>query len=88
MTDRTEKTSDLMPISEAAKRLGLGREYARDLAIRCGVAIRRGGSDDHPWLRVRLSALEQAFMNQVYRPSPHRVKTAARPIGLNPLVKC
>ncbi len=84
----TAETSDLMAVSDASKRLGLGRDYGRELAIKSGIAIRRGGSDEHPWLYVRLRDLERAFLRQIYRPAKKRVKLCPHPIGLNPLVKC
>ena len=60
-------TPQLLPIDQAAKAAGLCAAYARAISLRTGIAIRVGGNDRHPWLRVRLEDLERAVRSEPYR---------------------
>jgi hypothetical protein len=90
------KLDDLMTIEAAARKVRMSRKRARDLSIAAGIAIRWGGPDEHPWLKVRLSELERVILEQRYvlpaapdrqaRRRPTRSLTAA--LGLNRHVKC
>jgi hypothetical protein len=89
------KLDDLMTIEAAAREVKMARQRVRDLAIAAGIAIRWGGPDEHPWLKVKLSELERVILEQRYvlptvpgrQPRrPTRSSSAAQ--GLNRHVKC
>jgi hypothetical protein len=71
------KLDDLKTIDAAAKEIGMDRARLRSLCIAAGVAIRWGGSDRHPRLKVRMSEVEKVVLAQVYTPS--RPSTRFRP---------
>lgn len=85
-------TEKLVPIEDAAKAIGIGRDRARRDAIRAGIAIRWGGSEAHPWLRVRISELRRVVESNRYIPAAAQNKSRRRhqagPTRVHPLVKC
>jgi hypothetical protein len=86
-----ESLKDLMPIEKAARAIGRSRESVRQLAIRHRIAVRWGGTDRHPRLRVKLSELAAAVLKERHRP-PAPVKTKqrrpSRDRQLDPAVTC
>lgn len=91
MKPETDELADLVTIEEAARHARMRRDRAKDLAIRHGIAIRWGGTDRHPRLKVKLSDFTSAILSEVYtppgaaqkRPSQRRVS-----VRLNPDVRC
>jgi hypothetical protein len=61
--------------SDASRAIGMSRERVRKVCIDAGVAVRWGGTDAHPYLKVKLSEAKRAVDAQRYvRPrKPERV---------------
>jgi hypothetical protein len=85
-----EPLDDMMSMTRAAKAIGMERKRAQEIAIRHRIAIRWGGSDRNPYLRVSLRRLKEAIGKEWYTPkvttkSGHRFRRGAE---LHPFVKC
>lgn len=93
---------NLRPVEEAAKAVGMSRVRVRRLAITNGLAVRWGGSDKHPRIKVDLPGLKRCIAEQieVRPPSPVVKQQQRQPAGrsrrrhpqtgapLHPHVKC
>lgn len=84
---------DVMTIDAAAKIIGIDKARLRELVKAAGVAIRWGGSDDHPYLKVKLADAKRIVLDRRYvppaapkRPPPRR--SAAGGGTLHRLVRC
>lgn len=90
VTDNEEYVS----IRVAAKKLHKGQAVVRQLIEDCDVtAIRDGGSDRLPRLRVRVSEVKRALESKIYVPKGFTQREAKRPrqkswrgVKLNPAV--
>ena len=72
------KFEDLEYIDAAARKIGMDRQRFRAICIGCGVAIRWGGTEKHPRLKVSMSEAKNAIMAQRYRlPQKHGTTTKA-----------
>ncbi len=70
------KVKDLIPLAKAARSIGMARERCRQLCIDTGIAVRWGGTDEHPRLRVSMEDLEAAVLAQKYQPPKVETKPA------------
>lgn len=87
--DVNDDLSDLVTIPVAAREIHMSRPNTKALAIRHRIAIRWGGTDRFPRLKVRLSDLRQAVLREKFVPKGkpgHRQHPSNR--ALHPLVKC
>ena len=84
------KVKDLIPLAKAAQRIGMARERCRQLCIQTGIAVRWGGTDEHPRLRVNMEELEAAVLAQRYQPPKQQAqpRTFRRVRVTCPDVKC
>jgi hypothetical protein len=81
---------DLMPIAKAARAVHMARPRAKAIAIENRIAIRWGGSDAAPRLKVSLSELRAAIRRETYEPpGAQRKPTRASHGGpIHRLVRC
>lgn len=78
-----------IPIDQAAKAVGMGRDQVRRLAIDNAIARRWGGSEAHPWIRVKLSELRKVIdSRRVFRASGQKKSTRRDVAPIHPLVTC
>ena len=70
------KLKELIPVEKAARQIGMARDRCRQLCIETGIAVRWGGTDEHPRLKVRMEDLEAAVMAQKYQPPKQATETA------------
>jgi len=86
---RQSLLDDLMTIEAASRRVHKSRDYCRQLAIASGIAVRWGGTDEHPRLKVKLSDLERAILGQRHvetKGKPTKFRRVA--MAYSPDVKC
>lgn len=85
-----EPLDDMMSMTRAAKAVGMERKRAQEIAIRHRIAIRWGGSDRNPYLRVSLRRLRDAIGRERYIPEETRGsrRTFHRHAELDPGVRC
>jgi hypothetical protein len=87
----SDALDELVWMEEAARAVGMHRERVRAIAIANGIAIRWGGTDKHPRLKVNVAKLREAILRQVYvPPQGQRKHRASAPVNekLNRLVRC
>ena len=77
-------------INAAAKAIGMNRLRMRELCISAGVAVRWGGTNDHPFLKVKLSEARRAVdQNKQYVARGPAKRVARRGAAVtNPDVRC
>lgn len=92
--------ADVVSIEAAARAIGMSRVRLRKLCLAAGVAIRWGGSDDHPYLKVSLAKARDVVATWYEPPAgvkadparPHRRPRRAAVAGaggaLHPRVRC
>lgn len=83
--------ADVVPLTVAAKAVGIPLWLVREIAVKRGIAIRWGGSEHCPRLRVKLSKLREAIMDHVYRNAdkPVSIRRRHQPAApLHPDVRC
>jgi hypothetical protein len=67
-------------IPQAAEQIGMSRTQLRTVCIAAGVAIRWGGSDARPHLKVKLSDAWRAVEENKYVPPRPMVNPPRRPV--------
>lgn len=75
---------DPITIEDAARKIKMHRDRLKQLCIAGGIAIRWGGTDKRPRLKVLLSEVRRLVLSQRY--SPIRRQHSRRP--LHPDVTC
>jgi hypothetical protein len=76
---------DYISIERAARKIGKGRAFVRKLALDTGIAIRWGGSERRPILRVRVKDLEAQIVRRDWSEDEQSPQERAK---LHRLVKC
>lgn len=90
----TSKLADLTTMSAAAKKVGMDRQRLRQLCIDSGIAIRWGGSDEHPILKVKFGELERVLIERQRYVAPRtpeakpRKRAKASTGSIHPDVRC
>lgn len=64
--DRHNPLADVVSIEAAAREVRMDRERVKRLCIGNGIAIRWGGTDRHPRLKVSLARLRDLIARDVY----------------------
>jgi hypothetical protein len=77
-------------IAKAAKAIGMARGRLREVCVGAGVAVRWGGTDRHPYLKVKLSEARRAVDQQRYVPARAVKRVGGRRLVAvaNPDVRC
>lgn len=76
-------------IAEAARVIGMHRGRMRAICISAGVAVRWGGSDESPYLKVKLSAARRAVDQLRHVPKKTaKVQRGRAAVVVNPDVTC
>ena len=88
----TDRLKDLKTIKQAAKEVHIARGRAKEIAISHGIAIRWGGTDKNPRLKVSVDELRRAILAERHRPAvKEKPKLPRRPPAnpeRHPLVRC
>lgn len=81
------KISELLTIKQAAKQVRMSGDRLRPICINAGIAVRWGGTEKHPWIKVRLEDVERVLLSR--RVMTPEQKPPRRFSGkLDPAVKC
>lgn len=87
-----EESEPYITIPQAAKAVGMHRGRMREVCIAAEVAVRWGGSDARPHLRVKLSDARRAVAGRKYVKPDAATKKRRRPAAgrdvSHPLVTC
>lgn len=72
------KLDDLVSIEAAAKKIRMRRDRFRALCLATGIAVKWGGTEKHPRLKVKLSEAERVILSRRAEP-PTATRRTARP---------
>lgn len=85
--DRHNPLADVVSIEAAAHEVRMDRERVKRLCIDNGIAIRWGGTDRHPRLKVSVSRLRDLIARDVYLKQSRTIRRLKRQAKCE-LVKC